>query len=156
MLDTNIVDRLADDATFTDLLRSLIADSKIQLFITCVVVNQIRQIVDTAKREQLNQVLRTLRATYIPVELAPYGYAYGECYGGISPDVAIDDERFIAGNNDQIEDAMIAATASSKKYRFRYIVTEDKQFRGKMKRLSTTTKAISFDEFKTIAAQAHH
>ena len=44
---------------------------------------------------------------------------------------------------------MIAATASSKKYQFDYVVTDDNSFRKRLNRQNTSTKAVTFDEFKS-------
>ncbi len=148
MIDTNIVDKMVQDGKFAEALRAMVTKGSIQIFYTAIVRNQIQQVPDSKKREQLQDALECLKAEYIPVEFAPYGYVYGECYGGLSRDVILDREDFIRGNNKQIEDAIIAATASSQKYQLDYIVTEDTKFIKKMNRQGTHTKAINFEEFK--------
>ena len=153
MLDTNIFDRLLIQPASVDFLNNLVRANKVQLFITAVQRNQINQASDETKRNALLSILERLHVQKIPVEFAPYGYVYGECYGGLSPDVTLDREDFIKSNNKHIEDAIIAATASSKKYQMDYVVTDDKGFRKRLNRQQSTTKAITFEKFKAIAVQ---
>jgi rRNA-processing protein FCF1 len=155
MLDTNAIDRLSEDQEFVVLLKDLIAADAMHLFITSVLKNQIADIPGEAKRSQFFQILDILKTESIPVELAPYGWAYGECYGGVSPDISLDHEHFIGGKNSEIPDAMIAATASSKKYNLDFVVTNDEDFIKKLNRQGLHSKAIRFHQFKVVAAQLH-
>lgn len=153
MLDTNIIDKLLLDKVFIEKLNSLVLGGKLRIFITGVLKNQLRQTPNVKRREELLQTLAGLRVEYVPVEFAPYGYAYGECYGGLSPEVTLDHQQFIGGNAKQVEDAMIAATATSKKYEFDYIVTDDDGFRKRVARQNTSTKPVTFNGFKKEIAQ---
>ncbi len=153
MLDTNIIDKLLLDKVFIETLNSLVIGGKLRIFITEVLKNQLRQTPNVKRREELLLTLAELRVEYVPVEFAPYGYAYGECYGGLSPDVTLDHQQFIGGNTKQVEDAMIAATVTSKKYEFDYIVTDDDGFRKRVTRQSISTKPVTFDGFKKEIAQ---
>lgn len=153
MLDINIVDKLVQEQQFLVTLNSLVDQGKLKIFITGVVKNQIRRITDGQKRETLERTLERLNVHYVAVEFAPYGYAYGECYGGLSPHATLDRDDFTGGNNKQIEDAMIAVTASSKRYEFDYVVTDDKGFIRRLNRQKVTTKAITFKEFKRRTVQ---
>jgi rRNA-processing protein FCF1 len=153
MLDTNVIDKLLVEEQFLERVNFLVKQGRLQIFITGVLKNQIRQITDDTRREILQRTLRKLKVQYVPVEFAPYGYTYGECYGGLSPDVTLDRDDFIGGNNKQIDDAMIAATASSKKYKLDYVVTDDKGFTKRLNRQNTLTKAISFEEFRLKTVQ---
>jgi hypothetical protein len=119
---------------------------KLELFITSVQLNEIGKMTDEAKRNRVLSLLSDLAPTKLFVELAPYGYAYGECYGGLSPDSILDHHKFITSRS-QTHDAMIAATASSLKYKLDNIVTDDKKFRKKLNSQDVVTKAISYDEF---------
>jgi hypothetical protein len=146
MFDSNIYDELDADLQAMDFLTRLISNGQVQLFITGVQINQIRNIPNNEKRNRLQSLLNILSPIKLFVEYAPYGYAYGECYGGLSPDSILDHNKFITSNS-HIEDAMIAATASSNKYKLDYIVTNDNKFKKKLKSQTTSTRPINFIDF---------
>jgi len=146
MLDTNIFDKLLVDSLTVERLKRLVMCGKIQLLITSVQVNQIEKIADEAKRSALLTLLSELSLNKLFVEYAPYSYAYGECYGGLSPYAILDHERFVTSQG-HIEDAMIAATASSTKYELDYVVTDDDRFRRKLNAQGLSTKAIRYGDF---------
>ena len=81
------------------------------------------------------------------------GTAYGECYGGLSPEVRIPPELFVSSHQ-HIPDSMIGLTASSKKNNIEFLVSEDSAFRGKMNRNQQVTKAVSLQEFLEIIRTA--
>jgi predicted nucleic acid-binding protein len=146
MLDTNIFDKLLVDKAGLDVIIKAVKNQKLETFVTSVQINEINQIQDKIKRENLISLITEISSKKLFVELAPYGYAYGECYGGISPDIAMDDEKFITSNS-HIEDAMIIATASSKKYLLEYIVTDAKTFTNKIAAQSSNIKTCNYSEF---------
>ena len=84
MIDSNIFDILEQDAKSIDRISRLVKDGVLQLFITSVQRNQLNNISNIARRDRLLSIIHRLNMKQLPVEYAPYGYAYGECYGGLS------------------------------------------------------------------------
>ena len=156
MLDTNIYDEvLKDKQTYQELLR-LSHGGLVKLFITSVQLNEINAIQNIEYKNRIIQVVEELSPEKLSVELAPYGYAYGECYGGISPEVTLDSDKFMTSKK-HVHDVMIFATASSNKYKIEVVVTEDVKFRAKVKAQGLTTSKINYDEFRNhISSLAPH
>ena len=145
MLDTNIFDKLSINASDALLLKQLSLSRQLEVFITSVQINQINQITDDNKRNRLLALLSDVAPTKLIVEYAPYGYSYGERYGQPTSDVILDRDKFITSQS-HIEDAIIAATASSAKYNLDFVVTDDIKFRKKLNAQSIGTKAINYKE----------
>jgi rRNA-processing protein FCF1 len=146
MIDSNIFDKLDQDPTAIERISKLVNAGVVQIFITSVQRNQLNNISDITKRDRLLSIVHRLNMKQLPVEYAPYGYAYGECYGGLSLDVVLDTNKFVSSLT-QIEDAMIAATASSSKYDLDFVVTEDVGFQKRLRRQSIVTQPISWSKF---------
>ena len=68
---------------------------------------------------------------------------------GFLPDVVLDTKKFVSSLN-QIEDAMIAATASSSKYDLDFVVTEDVGFQKRLRKQSVVSKPISWADFCSV------
>ena len=155
MLDTNIYDEvLKDEQTYQKLLRLSHGDL-VKLFITSVQLNEINAIQDIKYKNRIIQILEGLSLKKLSVELAPYGYAYGDCYGGISPEATLDTDKFMTSKK-HVHDAMIFATASSSKHKIDVVVTEDVKFRAKVKAQGLTTSTMNYEKFKShISSPAH-
>lgn len=147
MLDTNIYDKLVVDHETCALVSRLQHLEFVKIYITSVQLNEILAIPDLNKKNLLLILLAELSPRKIPVELAPYGYAYGECYGGISPDAVLDHEKFMTSEQ-HVNDAMIFATASSNKYKIDIIVTDDGRFTKKVKAQNLITTTMNYEAFK--------
>jgi predicted nucleic acid-binding protein len=101
--------------------------------------------VGDGKRKQESD---SLAAKKVPTSGAIYGVSkYGDCtYGtGLQSGISIDDVKTSQGN--QLEDALIATTASS---HADILVTEDKRLRKRLDKIPIRCKVFSFADFKKL------
>lgn len=124
LIDTNIHDKLADDAEALELARKLVEAGTIELLTTHVQVDEIMGVSDT---ERVSKLV-TVPARRVPT----YGFVLGVSRLGEARLSEAEPYDSLKGDNpDHAEDAVIAATAQ---YEGATLVTEDTQLRGRATR----------------------
>jgi hypothetical protein len=145
MLDSMIYDKLIIDEAAQNLLLSHVKAGSLIMFCTSVQINELNAIPDENKRSHILSLLRELSVERIPVDYAPYGMGYGECYGGLSPHARLKPEVMVTSRK-HVSDAMIAITASSMHHSIDLFVTEDIRLRRKLNKQQVGTIAVSLNE----------
>jgi rRNA-processing protein FCF1 len=155
MLDSNVYDKLIQDEAACSLLERHVQDGSLNLFSTSVQINELNAIPDVHKRDRIRSLVEELRVRKLHVEYAPYGTAYGECFGGLSPQVRLRPEQ-MATSRQQLPDAMIALTATSENHNVDFLVTEDDRLKRKVNKEQLVTIAVSLHEFLDCIRTPYH
>lgn len=152
MFDTNVFDWLLMHERALNIVRERTGSGALKILITSVQMNELGAISDLEKRIAVEALIQSLHVELIPVSFAPYGYAYGECYGGKETGVTLDTDALVNGRK-HVEDVMIAATSTSLSNQINILITQDRRLRNRLNSLNGNATAIAAEEFCQLLQQ---
>jgi hypothetical protein len=156
MLDSNVYNKLMTHEEARSLLQQSVTRGALILYCTSVQINELKATPDLVTRARLLSLMPELNIQKLIVDYAPYGKAYGECYGGLSHSaIRMQPEQIITPSNHHA-DAMIAITATSKNHNIDFLVTEEKRLPKKVNDAWLKTTAMTLSDFVELLRENPH
>jgi hypothetical protein len=118
MLDGNIADVLLDDEILRNGLRDLLDIRAAEVYVTHVAVDETLKTPDQARRDRLILALLAIGARLVPTSAFVFGISRLDLanLGTDAANLAL--SEFMEGNQDHLEDALIATTARDREMHF--------------------------------------
>jgi predicted nucleic acid-binding protein len=142
MLDSNIFDAIIKDASLIDHLNALSAGGRLTILTTHVQEDELAQIPDPVKREQISKI----RRTYVRTAGGVWGVSkYGMSTWGDGSQSGCSIGEIDSTSHKHTADALIATTASADAD---VLVTNDDRLPKRMAETQARCKVWKFEEFR--------
>lgn len=148
MLDTMIYDLIHATPGMEESLNRLISEGRLTILCTHIQEDQIAKISNKKNKNLVMETFENIIKTKVKTSGAIHGRSkYGQSTYGDGRDSGVRTKDIISPSGQHSDDALIATTAAQ---HADILVTEEKRFQSRMKRLSSSCKIWDFEQLKKL------